>query len=198
MSRVIKTVSADGSSSGAGLTTADVNTLIQAKSEWEFIRADELTSTVSQWVLGDGIDNDTYAAYKYVFTKLVPNGSAYYGIRIQNTAGTNLNFTYFSHISNTSHAYASGTSSSILYFYGSTSGLNNAAEMFLEVEVQQNDVIQGYFKSGMAYPAGYWQHDTSGSFICTSEAHVFGSLELPFGFQGGKVSMYGRRHRSAS
>ena len=196
MSRVIKTVSADGSSSGAGLTTADVNTLIQAKSDWELVKALDITSQVAGWRITDGIDNDTYAAYKYVFTDLAPSSSAYYAFSIRNKSGSRVNFTYFSHISNTSHAYSSGTSNNIMYMYGSTQGLTSGSRMFMEIEVLNNNSIQGYFRSGMAYPAGYWQHDTKGSFTCTSDVHEFGEMELGDTYNSGKVRIYGRRKRT--
>ena len=61
MSRVIKTVGSDGAASGgAGLSTSDVNTLIEAKGGWEFIKDVSLSSNVSSIDFTGEWDNDTY------------------------------------------------------------------------------------------------------------------------------------------
>ena len=69
MSRTVRTVTADGSAAGGstGLTTAEVNTLIQAKNDWEYLGKDELTGQVSTWRITEGIDKNTYDEYKFVF-----------------------------------------------------------------------------------------------------------------------------------
>ena len=71
MGRVIKTVSADGTSAfGAGLSTAQVNALIEAKSKWEFIKKIVITTPVNSLQLSDGIDSTKYNSYLYEFLKI--------------------------------------------------------------------------------------------------------------------------------
>lgn len=186
-----------GGGGAAGLTTAEVNTLIENKSDYEFIKTLELTSSVSTWLITEGIDNDKYGGYKYVFESLRPDGSAYYRFRLKDESLSTFNLTGIAHHTNTSYAYSSTSNTPIFHLYGSTQGLTQQSRMFMEVEITYNDLyVQGFVKSGIAYPAGYWQHDARGSFISHNNA-TFGGIELPDSYRGGTVKIYGRRERSA-
>jgi len=203
MGRVLKTTSGSGGASGGGVSTADVNTLIQANSEYEYINTLEITSNVTGITVSDGIDNQVYEGYKILFTELKPTTQIYYSHRIYNTSGSVLNFIYLSHTHNTSYNYSSGNGASTMYLYGSNSGLSTTSTLHFEIEIMNtgrlaNNPIQGYTKSGLAYPAGYWRHSTRGSFICSAESHEFGSLEFNNSVSAGQVNLYGRRIRTQS
>ena len=63
MGRVLKTSS--GGASGTGLSTSDVNALIEAKSKWEFITKIEISTPVNSLELSEGIDATKYNSYLY-------------------------------------------------------------------------------------------------------------------------------------
>jgi hypothetical protein len=197
-SLTLQSTGSAGGGGSSGLSEAQVNTIVQNKADWEFIRQDEITTTISSWTLTDGLDNDTFCEYKYSFSNLRPSGSAYYSVGIKREDGNNVNMAAAIHMMNTSYNFNGTTAQNPIYFYGSTSGLNSSARMFMEIEVQNYDRIQGFGKCGFTQPAGYWQHTSWGSFVCTSDTHRFGGIEIPSGFTQGKVVMYGRRIRSAS
>ena len=192
------TLESAGGGGGSGLTEAQVDARIAAKSEFEFINVTEIDTAVTTLLLTEGLDHNTYSAYKFIFTDMIPSGTGSYAFSLQNESGTNVNFTYWSQMGNTSYSQQSQTSSSIIYMSNNTSGLNSSARMQAEIEVHQNFQMNGYYKTGIAYPAGYWQQNSYGSFICTSQTHVFSGLQWNGGMTGGKIFMYGRRHRSAS
>lgn len=186
-----------GGAAAAGLTTAEVNTLIENKSDYEFIKTLELTDTVSTWLITEGIDNDKYGGYKYVFESLRPYSGSYYRFRLKDENLSTFNLTGAARMGNTSYAYTHTSNTPIFHLYGSTQGLTSGSRMFMEVEITYNEShVQGFAKSAMAYPAGYWQHDATGSFISHNNA-TFGGIELPDSYRSGTVKIYGRRERSA-
>ena len=205
MSRTVKTVTADGSAAGGstGLTTAEVNTLIQAKNDWEYLGKDELTAQVSTWRITEGIDKNTYDEYKFVFENVRPSSSGYYNMSVRNTSGTRMNIRGISHALNTSYAYSQANGNDIYYFYASTSGIDNSSRMKWEIEisVQGSSFIQGYTRSTLSQNAGYWQHITNGGFIIDTgsnqnAADHFAEIEVPFTINSGVCYVYGRRIRS--
>ena len=188
---------AGGGGGAAGLSTADVNTLIESKSDYEFIKTLELTDVVSTWLITEGIDNDKYGGYKYVFESLRPYSGSLYRFRLKDENLSTFNVTGIAHHSNTSWAYITTSNTEIFHLYGSTQGLTHSSRMFMEVEITYNELqVQGFAKSAMAYPSGYWQHDARGSFVSHNNA-TFGGIELPDSYQSGTVKIYGRRKRSA-
>ena len=82
MGRVLKTSS--GSASGTGLSTSDVNALIEAKSKWEFIKKIEINTSVNSLELSDGIDSTKYNSYLYEFEDLRPSSGQLPYWRIKN------------------------------------------------------------------------------------------------------------------
>lgn len=202
MSRTIRTVTADGSSvvGSTGLTTDEVNTLIHAKSDWEFLAQDEITSTVSTWRISDPIDNDTFDDYKFCFENVRPSGSGYYSMRVRNSAGSSMNITGFSFTGNTSYNYSNASNSSIFYMYGSNSGLSASSRLRWDVEISDNgNFIQGFTRATFGANAGYWQHVNYGGFIIdsSSTSNDFAELEVPWGVTSGICRIYGRRIRSS-
>lgn len=201
MSRTIRTVTAGGSAAGGstGLTTAEVNALIHAKSDWEFLGQDEITSTVSTWRVSEGVDNDTFDDYKFCFENVRPSSSGYYSMRVRNSSGSTMNMTGFSFNGNTSYNYSSNSNSAIFYMYGSNSGLTSSSRMRWDVEISDNgNFIQGFTRATFAANAGYWQHVNYGGFIIDSSSSTndFAEVEVPWPVTSGICRVYGRRIRS--
>jgi hypothetical protein len=84
------------------------------------------------------------------------------------------------------------------YLYGSTSGLDDNARMYMEVELTINDkYIQGFTKTSIARTGANYGHHTLGNFVA-SASDSFGAFTLLAPLQSGTCKIYGRRHRSAS
>ena len=88
MGRVLKTTSDSGGGSGTGLSTSDVNALIEAKSRWEFIKKIDVTSSVSSLRVSDGVDATKYQGYLYEFEDIRVTSSSYMSWRLRNSSGS--------------------------------------------------------------------------------------------------------------
>ena len=114
MGRVLKTSS--GSASGTGLSTSDVNALIEAKSKWEFIKKIEINTSVNSLELSDGIDSTKYNSYLYEFEDLRPSSGQLPYWRIKNSNGANHDVTSFNHRHSTSYTYTTASNQAQFLF----------------------------------------------------------------------------------
>jgi hypothetical protein len=185
-----------GGGGSAGLSEADVNTLIQNNSDYEFIGFVEVTEAISSLNVSEGIDNTKYGGYKFVFEGLQPNGSGKYRIRVKDGTGSDVGM--YGHVFLGQNSYEVASNSESFYLYGSTSGLDNNSRMYMEVEITYNDTyIQGFAKTGYARANDYYGHHTRANFLAQT-SNSFGSFQLVSNLQSGTCKVYGRRHRSAS
>ena len=200
MGRVLKT-SSGGGAGGTGLSTSDVNTLIEAKSKWEFIKKIVISSNVNSLELSDGIDSTKYNSYLYEFEDLRPQSSQYPYWRIKNSNGANHDVTSFNHRHSTSYTYS--TTSNQAQFYSNSSNQFGTSDR-INIQVEISDVenkIYGYIKTSMSTVGGYWYRHTDGNFVIDKNnisPSDYGSLTYLNGLQSGSVRIYGKRARSAS
>ncbi len=199
MGRVIKTVAADGTASGAGLSTAQVNALIEAKSKWEFIKKIVITTPVNSLELSDGIDSTKYNSYLYEFEDIRPQSTQYPYWRIRNSNGTAHDVSSINHRHSTGYQSSSGSGAQ---FYSNSSQTFSTSDR-LNMQVEISDVenkIYGYIKTSMSTFGGYWNQHTDGNFVADKNNITpsdYGSLVYLNGIQSGSVRIYGKRARSA-
>ena len=149
MSRVIKTVSADGSASAAaGLSSADVKTLIEGNAEFTFIKSYEITQNISSFTIPAGdADQDKYDKFKFVCkgNRWVQNGQPYF--------------------------WQGGNTISVTNWYGSGRNTYNSSDAYFGGQVNQSagnftmeltyQWVNGYILYdgyvGMTMQGGYWE-----------------------------------------
>lgn len=201
-------VSSDGSSSASGLTTAQVNTLIQAQNEYEYITTVNQSSNVSELLITEGIDHTKYSRHKYVIThgQLYANG--YWSWHLLQANGT----TRWSHggswISrfnvNNSQQLSSIASSSILYFDGQsrTGSWNFQAEIEVIDDLKKNsgtgdNYIHVFTRTGMGRQAGYYNGLSDGhAFMVKPDASTsHGGISIRQDVKEITVNIYGMRRR---
>tara|TARA_X000001036_G_scaffold132433_2_gene125255 strand:- start:1946 stop:2557 length:612 start_codon:yes stop_codon:yes gene_type:complete len=195
---LVSTASGGGSS---GLTSAQVNALIEAKSKWEFIKKIVISSPVNSLELSDGIDATKYNSYLYEFEDIRPQSSQYLYWRIKNSGGSNHDVTSINHRHST--GYQSSSTNSQAQFYSNSSQQFSTSDR-VNIQVEISDVenkIYGYIKTSMSTVGGYWNQHTDGNFIIDKNNITpsdYGSLIYLNGITSGSVRIYGKRARSAS
>jgi len=199
MGRVLKT-SSGGGAGGTGLSTAQVNALIEAKSKWEFIKKIEILSPVSSLQLSDGIDSTKYNSYLYEFEDIRPQSSQYPYWRIKNSNGTNHDVSSINHRHSTGYQ-ASNTNNQAQFYSNSSQQFTSSDRVNIQVEISDvENKIYGYIKTSMSTVGGYWNQHTDGNFIIDKNninPSDYGSLTYLNGIESGSVRIYGKRARSA-
>lgn len=197
-----------GASTGSGLTTAQVNTLIQAQNEYEYITTVNQTSNVSELLITEGIDHTKYSRHKYVIThgQLYANG--YWSWHLLQANGT----TRWSHggswynrvAAQSSTSTATVATSSILYFDGQvrTGSWNFQAEIEVIDDLKMNsgtgnNYIHVFTRTGMGRTGGYWNGVTDGhAFMIKPDASTsHGGISIRQDVKDITVNIYGMRRR---
>ncbi len=198
MGRVLKTSS--GGASGTGLSTSDVNALIEAKSKWEFITKIEISTPVNSLELSEGIDATKYNSYLYEFEDLRPSSSQYPYWRIKNSNGANHDVTSINHRHSTGYTYSS-TSNQAQFYSNSSNAFTSSDRVNIQFEISDvENKIYGYIKTSMSTVGGYWYQHTDGNFIIDKNNITpsdYGSLVYLNTLESGSVRIYGKRARSA-
>ena len=186
--------------SGTGLSTSDVNALIEAKSKWEFIKKIEINTSVNSLELSDGIDSTKYNSYLYEFEDLRPSSGQLPYWRIKNSNGANHDVTSFNHRHSTSYTYTTASNQAQFYSNGSNQ-FSTTDRVNIQVEISDvENKIYGYIKTSMSTVGGYWYQHTDGNFVIDKNNITpsdYGSLVYLNGLQSGSVRIYGKRARSA-
>ncbi len=199
MGRVLKTSS--GSATGTGLSTTDVNSLIEAKSKWEFIKKIVISTPVNSLSLTDGIDSTKYNSYLYEFEDIRPQSTQYLYWRIKNSANSNHDVTSINHRHSTGYQ-TSYTNNQAQFYSNSSQQFSTSDRVNIQVEISDvENKIYGYIKTSMSTVGGYWNQHTDGNFIIDKNNITpsdYGSLTYVNGITSGSVRIYGKRARSAS
>tara|TARA_Y100000015_G_C2387440_1_gene88258 strand:+ start:539 stop:1147 length:609 start_codon:yes stop_codon:yes gene_type:complete len=194
---LVSTASGGGAS---GLTSAQVNALIEAKSKWEFITKIEISTPVNSLELSEGIDATKYNSYLYEFENLRPQSSQYPYWRIKNSGGTAHDVSSINHRHSTGYQSSSGNGAQ---FYSNSSQTFSSSDR-VNIQFEISDVenkIYGYIKTSMSTYGGYWNQHTDGNFVIDKNNITpsdYGSLVYLNGLESGSVRIYGKRARSAS
>ena len=194
---------ASASEGGAGgLSASQVNNLIEAKSQWEFIKKIDVTGNISSLRISDGVDATKYNGYLYEFKDIkIDGGSQYMGWRVRNSGGSSYGVYMTAHRHSTGYQYSNTSNQAIFYSNGSqTFGVSDRINA--RVEVYPRDLfIIGYIKTSQGTAGGFWNHHTDGNFLIdlsTETPSDYGEFEAAFEMQAGSVCIYGQRIRSAS
>ena len=187
-------------SSGSGLTTAQVNSLIEAKSQWEFIKKINIQANVSSLRISDGIDSTKYDGYLYEFKDIkIDGGSQYMSWRVRNSTGSSYGTYFIAHRHTTSYQSTNTSNQAIFYSNGSqTFGVSDRINARVEV-YPRDEFIIGYIKTSQGTAGGFWNHHTDGNFLIDPSSETpsdYGEFEAAFELQAGSVSIYGQRVRS--
>lgn len=177
MSRVIKTASVDGATSGsAGLSTADVNTLIHAKSGWEYIDTFEFSGQNTHLLIDDSniFDWDTYSQLRFTGRNIrhISNNQA--GFRIKYESANNYwPMAYINHYSNT---YNSSTSSNIMYSF---TYVQQYANLSFDFTLHYNTSrLSANWNTYMGNTGGYDDHHNWGSGFYGSATSGVGGVQF--------------------
>jgi|9_EtaG_2_1085328.scaffolds.fasta_scaffold00560_6 hypothetical protein len=194
-------LSSDGGGS-SGLSTSQVNSLIEAKSQWEFIKKIDVTGNISSLRISDGIDATKYDGYLYEFKDIkIDGGSQYMSWRVRNSGGSSYGVYMIAHRHSTGYQYSNNSNQSLFYSNGSqTFGVSDRINARVEVYPRDTFII-GYIKTSQGTAGGFWNHHTDGNFLIDPSNETpsdFGEFEAAFEMQSGSVSIYGQRIRSAS
>ena len=165
------TASGGGSS---GLSASQVNTLIQAQSEYEFITTVQSSGNVSEYLITGGIDHTKYSRHKYVIThgQLYANGYwSWHLLQADGTTRWNNGGSGYSRHSNQSHTYeGSVTSNTHQYFDGQarTGSWSFNAEIEVIDDKTQNSgtgdyIINVFTRTGQGRHGGYWTGVSDGN-----------------------------------
>lgn len=163
MSRVIKTVSADGSSDSAssGLTTAQVNTLIHAKSEFEYIDTFEFSGQNAHLLIDDAaiFDWDKYSQLRFTGRNIrhISNNQAAFRVKYD---GQN-NYWPMSYINHYSNTYNSGNNANIMYAFTYVQTYHNLS---FDFTLHYNQpLVSATWNTYMGQTGGYDDHHNWGS-----------------------------------
>ena len=200
--------SSGGGSTSSGLTTAEVNTLIQAQSEYEYITTVSQPTNVTEWLITTGIDHTKYSRHKYVIThgQLYANG--YWSWHLLQADGTtrwnNGGSWYSRHAASGSTSQSNITNTSILYFDGQsrTGSWSFNAEIEVIDEKTQNSgsgdhCINVFTRTGMGRTGGYWNGVTDGhAFFKKPDANTFhGGISIRQDVKELTCHIFGMRRR---
>jgi hypothetical protein len=204
MGRVLKTTSGGGSS---GISASQVNTLIQAQNEYEFITKVQSTGNVSEYLVTAGIDHTKYSRHKYLITQCETYSNNYFSWHLLQADGTTRwsrggawrsNFN-----TNNSQQQSSITSSSYLYFDGQarSSGFNLIGEIEIIDDKNRNDgtgdyYITAYTRTSMGKEGGYWNMYTDGNaYFRNPNQDTHGGISIRDTVKNITVLIYGMRRR---
>ena len=168
----------DGSTS-SGLTTSDVNTLIQAQSEYEYITTVSQDANITEWLITTGIDHTKYSRHKYVIThgQLYSNGYwSWHLLQPDGSTRWNNGGSWYSRRGTGASSTSNITSSSILYFDAQprTGSWSFNAEIEVIDEKTQNSgsgdhIINVFTRTGMGRTGGSLRQD-----LKLLTVHIFG------------------------
>ena len=160
--------SASSGAAAAGLSTADVTSLISSKGEWEFVAKYEIASAVSTFTI-EGLDMTAYRGYKFIYENFDPQSSVNPHFRVLKAGGLfTLNNSWVVHRHNTSFVANANTGQTNIYWNpANTFGSGTADRMQAEIQIFQsdNDRYYGYHKVNQKDVGGFYDNHSEGSFI---------------------------------
>ena len=200
--------SSGGGSTSSGLTTSEVNTLIQAQNEYEYITTVNQPGNVQEWLITTGIDHTKYSRHKYVIThgQLYANGYwSWHLLQADGTTRWSHGGAWYSRRASTGSSTQSNiASSSILYFDGQsrTGSWSFNAEIEVIDEKTQNSgngdhIIQVFTRTGMGRTGGYWNGVTDGNaYLIKPDANTFhGGISIRQDVKELTCHIFGMRRR---
>lgn len=202
------TLASSGGSTASGLTTSDVNTLIQAQSEYEYITTVSQDTNVSEWLITTGIDHTKYSRHKYVIThgQLWANGYwSWHLLQPDGSTRWNNGGSWYSRRGTGSSSQSNINSSSILYFDGQprTGSWSFNAEIEVIDEKTQNSgsgdhCINVFTRTGMGRTGGYWNGFSLGhAFFKKPDANTFhGGISIRQDVKELTCHIFGMRRRT--
>lgn len=128
------TTSSGGASGSAGLTTAEVTSLINTSVEYEYISSVSFVQNANTVDITEGVDSSLYEGYRYVFTDVRFTSASYLYFYLLRSNGNQYSDLYYStekNSSSDSFDYNMGGNGTAIYF--------DASGQFIA-----NDRISGY------------------------------------------------------
>ena len=200
--------SVSGGSGASGLTTAEVNTLIQAQSEYEFITTIKQEANVGEWLITGGLDHTKYSRHKYLITRGQLYANGYWSWHLlQDDAATRWSYggTWHSrrNASSTSSQSTIATNSN-LYFDGQarTGSWNLFAEIEVIDDLHRNEgtgdnYIHVFTRTGMGRTGGYYSGLSDGhAFMVKQNADTkYGGISIRQDVKLLTVHIFGMRRR---
>lgn len=200
---------AEGGGGGAsGLTTSQVNTLIQAQNEYEYITTVTQSANAAELLITEGIDHTKYSRHKYVIRhgQLYANGYwSWHLLQADGQTRWNNGGSWFSKRSSSSSSTQSNvTNSSLLYFDGQprTGSWSFNGEIEVIDDKTRNSgsgdyPINVYTRTGQGRTGGYWNGVTHGHgfFKKTGVDDSHGGISIRQDVKEMIIDIYGMRRR---
>lgn len=194
MSRVVKLAGAAAGGS-AGLSTADVTSLISTKGEWEYVDKYSLAASSSGFTI-DGFDMATYRGYKIIYDDFNPGGNQNVAFRVRKAGGdfvSNNSFTM--HLHGHNFVTSRGSTSSDIYWNANESwGGDSNDRMQSEIEIFQPvgsyNTYYGYAKISQKLDGGYHSTHAEGNFIGTRGSDDVVGIALQHTWSSGDAYLY--------
>jgi len=181
-----------GGGGAAGLTTADVTSLISSKGEWEFVAKYEVTATVTGFEI-EGFDMTAYRGYKIVYENFYTGSVLNPHFKVMK-AGSEFvnNNTYTMHRHGSSYLTNRNANSSNIYWNSSTNwGTDAIDRLNSEIEIYQNDATYyGYAKISQKNNGGYYDSHTEGNFVGNRSSDDVTGITLQSTWTSGTAYLY--------
>mgnify|MGYP003625045979 FL=1 len=162
MGRVVKTVTSTGAAaSAAGLTSAEVQTLISNNGDWNLLKRYEITSNISSFNFpAADMDIDNYYGWKFVFANIKRHSSGTDQWYFHTTNNSVLSRVYNSQWlgNNTRNGYLNQGSN----ISQTDSNLLHVAELWRD---NTDHRWQMMWESGMFVEGGYWNYPSWGRVV---------------------------------
>lgn len=177
MSRVIKTASVDGTSGSAssGLTTDQVNTLIHAKSGWEYIDTFEFSGQNTHLLIDDSniFDWDTYSQLRFTGRNIRKISGSQTAFRVKDDSSTYYSMSYINHYAS---SFDNTTNSTTMYSFNSVSTYHN---MSFDFTLHYNQPrVSATWNTYMGQTGGYQNHHNWGSGFYGSANNGVGGVQF--------------------
>ena len=201
------TLASSGGSTSSGLTTSDVNTLIQAQSEYEFITKVQSTGNVSEYLVTAGVDHTKYERHKYIIRHAQWYANNYLSWHLLQPDGT----TRWSHggawqsRNNVQSSQRQSTITSNTYQYFDGQSRNSNFNATFEIELINNKIqsqgtgdyyITAYTRTSMGYQGGYWNmHSDGNAYFRNPNNDDYAGISLRQELKDVTVLIYGMRRR---
>ncbi len=192
----------------SGLTASQVNTLIQAQSEYEYITTVQSSGNVGEYLITAGLDHTKYSRHKYVIThgQLYANGYwSWHLLQPDGTTRWSYGGSWHSRRNvSSSSSQSSVATNSMLYFDGQsrTGSWSFHAEIEVIDDKKSNSntgqhYIQVFTRTGMGRTGGYYSAVSDGNaYMVKPDADTsHGGISLRQDVKEVTVNIYGMRRR---
>ena len=160
MGRVVKTVSASGAAPSAGLTSAEVQTLISNNGDWNLLKRYEITANITNFTFpAADMDIDNHFGWKFVFPNISRHSAGTDQWYFHTTGNSVLSRVYNTQYlgNGTRNGYLNNGSS-----FTSDSNIFHIAELWRDLNDHRWQMM---WENSMFKEGGYWNYASWGRVV---------------------------------